>query len=211
MGSNDAADEPKELDLQVEVTSPSACERHVTVTVSRADIDRYLDDAFGELMPTANVPGFRAGRAPRKLVESRYKKEIGEQIKGSLLMDSLSQISEQQDFTAISEPELNLDAVEVPEEGPMTFEFDIEVRPDFEMPKWRGLKLDRPMSANSPTKTSISSSRRCSPASASSPRTTACQRGRLPDGQHQDSPNGEAETRTRRRARHAHPSDAQLP
>lgn len=139
------AEEAQELNLEVEVASPSACERHVTVTVSREDIDRYLDDAFGELMPTANVPGFRAGRAPRKLVESRYKKEIGEQIKGSLLMDSLGQISEQQDFTAISEPELNLDAVEVPEEGPMTFEFDIEVRPEFEMPKWRGLKLDRPV------------------------------------------------------------------
>ncbi len=139
------SEESQDLTLEVEVTSPSACERHVTVTVSRDDIDRYLDDAFGELMPTANVPGFRAGRAPRKLVESRYKKEIGEQIKGSLLMDSLGQISEQQDFTAISEPELNLDAVEVPDEGPMTFEFDIEVRPEFEMPKWRGLKLDRPV------------------------------------------------------------------
>jgi trigger factor len=115
------------------------------MTVSRGDIDRYLDDAFGELMPTATVPGFRAGRAPRKLVESRYKKEIGEQIKGSLLMDSLGQISEEQDFTAISEPELNLDAVEVPDEGPMTFEFDIEVRPEFEMPKWKGLKINRPV------------------------------------------------------------------
>lgn len=140
-----AAEEAQELNLQVEVASPSACERHVTVTVSREDIDRYMDDAYGELMPTANVPGFRAGRAPRKLVESRYKKEIGEQIKGSLLMDSLGQISEEQEFTAISEPELNLDAVEVPEEGPMTFEFDIEVRPEFEMPKWKGLKISRPM------------------------------------------------------------------
>ena len=133
------------LNLDVEVTNPSACERHVTVTVAREDIDRYLDDAYSELMGTASVPGFRVGRAPRKLVENRYKKEIGEQIKGSLLMDSLSQISEEQSFTAISEPELNLDAVEVPDEGPMTFEFDIEVRPEFELPKWRGLKLTRPV------------------------------------------------------------------
>ncbi len=138
-------DEPQSLNLDVEVASPSACERHVTVTVSREDIDRYMDEAYSELMATANVPGFRAGRAPRKLVESRFKSEVGEQIKGSLLMDSLGQISEQQDFTAISEPNLNLDAVEVPEEGPMTFEFDIEVRPEFDMPKWKGLKLNRPV------------------------------------------------------------------
>jgi len=141
----DAAGEPERLSLEVEVASPSACERHVTATVSRSDVDRYLDDAYSEVMETASVPGFRIGRAPRKLVENRYKKEIGEQVKGSLLMDSLSQISEDQSFTAISEPELNLDAVEVPDEGPMTFEFNIEVRPEFDMPKWKGLKLSRPV------------------------------------------------------------------
>ena len=89
------------------------------------------------------MPGFRIGRAPRKLVENKFRKEIGEQIKGSLLLDSLSQISDEQKFTAISEPDLNLDSIEVPEDGPMTFEFDIEVRPEFEMPKWKGMKLER--------------------------------------------------------------------
>ena len=60
-------------------------------------------------------------------------------------MDSLTQISEESEFAAISEPDLNLDAVEVPDEGPMTFEFDIEVRPEFELPKWKGLKVERPV------------------------------------------------------------------
>ncbi|WP_146451211.1 trigger factor [Bythopirellula polymerisocia] len=138
-------EEDKPLNLEVEVASPSDCERHVTVTVSREDIDRYMNDAYSELMPSANVPGFRIGRAPRKLVESKFKKQIAEQIKGSLLLDSLSQISEEQSFTAISEPDLNLDAVEVPDDGPMTFEFDIEVRPEFDMPKWKGAKIERPV------------------------------------------------------------------
>jgi len=137
--------QPERLNLDVEIAAPSACERHVTVTVAREDVDRYLDEAYSELMATASVPGFRVGRAPRKLVENRYKDEIGEKIKGSLLMDSLSQISEEQSFTAISEPELNLDAIEVPDEGPMVFEFDIEVRPEFDLPKWRGLKIERPV------------------------------------------------------------------
>lgn len=139
----DGDEEKPALTLDVQIESPSACERHVTVTVAREDIDRYLDEAYSELMPSANVPGFRVGRAPRKLVENKFRKEIGEQIKGSLLLDSLSQISEEQKFTAISEPDLNLDSVEVPDEGPMTFEFDIEVRPEFEMPKWKGIKLER--------------------------------------------------------------------
>ena len=72
-------------ELDVQVTSPSACERHVTVTISRADIDRYFDDAFGEMMPTAAVPGFRIGRAPRKVVENRFRDEVTEQVKSALL------------------------------------------------------------------------------------------------------------------------------
>jgi trigger factor len=137
--------EEKRLDLEVQVASPSACERHVTVTISRADVERYFDDAFGEMMPSAAVPGFRIGRAPRKVVEHRYRDEVSDQVKSALLLDSLEQISEEQRFTAISEPDFDLEAVEVPKEGPMTFEFTIEVRPEFDLPKWRGLTLKRPV------------------------------------------------------------------
>jgi trigger factor len=142
-GGEDEA--PQRLELDVEIKSPGACERHVTVTISRNDIDRYFDDAFGELMPTATVPGFRIGRAPRKVVENRYRDEVSDQVKSALLLDSLEQISEDQRFTAISEPNFDLEAVEVPKDGPMTFEFTIEVRPEFDLPKWKGLSLKRPV------------------------------------------------------------------
>jgi trigger factor len=34
--------------------------------------------------------------------------------------------------------------VQLPDDGPMVFEFDIEVRPEFDVPQWKGLTLDRP-------------------------------------------------------------------
>ena len=117
----------------------------MTVTISRDDIDRYLSEAFDELAPKAEVPGFRPGRAPRKLVESRFKEQVTDQVKGSLLMDSLAQVSDEHDFSAISEPDFDFDAVSIPDDGPLTFEFDIEVRPDFDVPEWKGLKLKRPV------------------------------------------------------------------
>ncbi len=137
-------DQKTKLTLDVKVDSPSACQRHVTVSVSRDDIDRYCNDAFDELMPQAEVAGFRPGRAPRKLVESRFRDKVSEQVKGSVLMDTMTQVGEECDFSAISEPEFDFDAIDLPDEGPMTFEFDIEVRPEFDMPAWEGLKLDKP-------------------------------------------------------------------
>lgn len=141
---DEQAEEPQKLDLSIKVATPSACQRHVTVTIKREEIERYYDKAFSDLMTSANVPGFRSGRAPRKLVEARFRKEVADQVKGSLLMDSMTQITEDENFSAISEPEFDPLAVELPDEGPMTFEFDLEVRPEFELPEWKGLKVERP-------------------------------------------------------------------
>jgi trigger factor len=136
-------EEPK-LNLSIKVDSPSACQRHITVTIPRDEIERYYDKAFSELVDTATIPGFRTGRAPRKLIESRFRKDVSDQVKGSLLMDSMTQITDDEKFSAISEPDFDPTAVSVPDEGPMTFEFDLEVRPEFDLPEWKGLNIERP-------------------------------------------------------------------
>jgi trigger factor len=133
------------LQLQVTIDSRSACERHISVTVPRDDIERYYDKEFTELMPSAQVPGFRPGHVPRKLLEKRFRKDVTEKVKTALLMDSLAQISEEEELSAISEPEIDLEAVEMPDDGPLTFEFDLEVRPEFELPRWKGLSLQKPV------------------------------------------------------------------
>lgn len=133
------------MNLDVKVDKPSACQRHVTVAVSREDIDRYFKQAFDELVPKAELPGFRAGRAPRKLVESRFKEQVADQVKGKLVMESMTQISEDQQFSAISEPDFDYNSIVLPDEGPLRYEFKIEVRPEFDLPAWEGMKLERPV------------------------------------------------------------------
>jgi trigger factor len=136
--------EPHVLDLDVSIEEVSTCQRRVKVTVPRTDIDRYRDDAIGELMPSALLPGFRPGRAPRRLVSSRFKTELDDQIRSKLVTDAMTQVSESGKLAPISEPDLDLAAVVIPEEGPLTFEFSIEVRPEFDLPKWEGLSISRP-------------------------------------------------------------------
>ena len=136
-------EEDERLDVQVEVNEVGACERHVIVTVSAADIEKYKDEAYSDLMPKAQIPGFRIGRAPRKLVESRFKSDVVDQVKGSLIMDAMTQVTDEQDFSAISEPDFNFEAVQMPEDGDLTFEFNVEVRPEFDMPEWKGLDLEK--------------------------------------------------------------------
>lgn len=142
----DDVEEPLSIDnIEAKIESPGACQRHITVTISADDVKKYFDRKFDELVPLAQVPGFRAGKAPRELVQARFRKEVAEQVKGALLLDSIDKVNTQHKLAAISEPEFDLEAIEVPAEGPMTFEFDLEVRPDFDIPTWEGLKVDRPV------------------------------------------------------------------
>ncbi len=143
----DASDviEKQPLKLEVKVESPQACLREVVVTIPQTEVKRYLKEAFDELVPEAQVPGFRSGRAPRQLVEKQFKDRVVEQVKGSLLMDSLSQVTESQNFSAIGEPDFDYEAIKIPDEGDFKFQFRIEVRPEFKTPQWKGIPLTKPV------------------------------------------------------------------
>jgi trigger factor len=132
------------LKIETTIDKVSTCQRRVKVSIPREDIDRYYSEAIGELMPSALLPGFRPGRAPRALVNSRFKSELTDQIRSKLLTDAMTQVSEQEKLSPISEPDLDVNAVIMPEDGPMTFEFKIEVRPEFDLPEWKGLSIRRP-------------------------------------------------------------------
>lgn len=142
--SEESTEQPS-LQFEVEVKSPQACVRDVVVTIPEPEVNRYLKEAYDELVPEAQVPGFRSGRAPRRLVEKQFKDRVVEQVKGKLLMDALGQVTEKQDFSAISEPDFDYNSIPEPGEGPFVFQFSIEVRPEFDTPQWNGLKLNKPV------------------------------------------------------------------
>ena len=108
---------PFVLSLGVVIEDTGPCKKHVRITVPRSDIEHIYDEEVGQLVSTAEVPGFRVGHVPRKLVEKRLRKELDDTVKRRLLLDSLEQLSERDDLEPISQPELDVDDLEIPEEG----------------------------------------------------------------------------------------------
>ncbi|WP_299464660.1 trigger factor family protein, partial [uncultured Gimesia sp.] len=139
-----AASEYK-MSVTAKIDEVGPCKKHVTVSVPRADIDHYYSESVAELGGQATVPGFRVGHVPRKLVEKRFKQELSDQVKQRVLMESLELIAEDNDLDPINEPTIDVESLQIPEEGEFTFEFEVEVRPDFKIPEYKGLKLERPV------------------------------------------------------------------
>ena len=60
--------------------------------------------------------------------------------------DSLfEQIDEEQDFDVLGEPDFDPAKIELPDEGDLTFEYDVEIKPKFELPNLEGIRIEKPL------------------------------------------------------------------
>jgi trigger factor len=145
-------DAPVKLQQAVEIKDVGPCKKHVKVTVDRAQIDQRFDERFSELTLSdqPQVRGFRPGKAPRKMIEKQYYDSVAEEIKSQVLMASLEQLAEDQQISPLSPPEFDPNLINIPKEGPFVYEFDIEVRPEFDLPEYKGMKLRRPVHTYTP-------------------------------------------------------------
>ena len=134
---------PVKLTQEVDIKDAGPCKKHIKVSVSRADIQSRMDDHFKTMVTDSSVAGFRPGKAPRKIVERRFQKEVMGQVKNEVILASLEQLAEDFDIAPLSPPNLDPSSVIIPENGPMVYEFEVEVRPQFDLPAYKGLKLIR--------------------------------------------------------------------
>ena len=128
----------------VAVEDAGTLKKKITVTVPRERIDAKLDEMYGELLHTAQIPGFRIGRAPRRLVEKRFGTEVAQDVRNSLVGEAIGSAAEQADLKTLGEPEIDLDEIKLPDEGEMSFSFEVEVAPEFDLPKLKGIEVSRP-------------------------------------------------------------------
>ena len=134
------------LKQTVEITDIGPCKKHVKITVEREAIEERFQEKFDELLKdrSASVPGFRPGKAPRKYIERKFKSSVTEDVRREVLMASLQQLAEDSKISPLAPPELTPEDLVLPETGPFVYEFDVEVRPEFELPEYKGIKLRKP-------------------------------------------------------------------
>jgi trigger factor len=141
----EAPPEGAKLQQTVEISDVGPCKKHIKVVVNRDAIDARFNDKYTELVRDISAPinGFRPGKAPRKVIERRFRSSVEEQVRTEVLMASLEQLATDFQIAPLSPPDLDPNSVEIPETGPLSYEFDVEVRPEFDLPSYRGLKLKR--------------------------------------------------------------------
>jgi len=140
-----APEEEQSTALKNTVTIEEAgpCKKKVSIEIPEETIKNATDEQYNTLRKEALVPGFRKGRAPRRLLEKRFGKEATEQVKLKLLADASESAVKDNELQPIGEPDVDFENIELPVEGPMKFDFEVEVRPEFDLPQLEGIPVTR--------------------------------------------------------------------
>lgn len=137
------ADEVKQdtLTVQVDIEKPSQCERQITFTVPFEEVQKELDAVYEEMKKTAEVPGFRPGKAPRQVVETRFGRVFRDRALERIRQRAYAQSVREHNVRAIRPPELQDLSYEKGQ--PFTFQAKVEVIPDITLPEYKGIRIER--------------------------------------------------------------------
>ncbi len=115
----------------------------LTVEVEEIEFDKAVDAALRKIARDVRIPGFRPGKAPRRLLEARMGKEgVRQEAMREALPDYYAEALRQTEVDAIAPPEIDVTSGQ--EEGPLAFDAVVEVRPQVSLVGYQGLQVTVP-------------------------------------------------------------------
>lgn len=127
--------------MKTTVEDISSTMKKVVVEIDESEVAKKLDEAFLSLSRNVKIPGFRPGKAPRSLLESRFGQQVREDVSRNLVGDTLPAAFSEVGVIPLGYPEVEK---EVPARGkPFVYSASMEVRPSFEVSDYKGIEVEK--------------------------------------------------------------------
>lgn len=119
--------------MTVTVTADGPCRRTLNFSIERKQLDAEVELRLTEIAKTTHFKGFRKGKAPIEMVRKAHAAQLAEEARRRVMGKAFSEAVQEHELQPIGEPEMNLEVLNDDGEGDFTFEFAVEVVPDFEL------------------------------------------------------------------------------
>lgn len=114
----------------------------LTITVPQKEVAKAYDNAYKKIAQELNIPGFRKGKAPRKIVESRIGAgAIKEEAENILINDNYRKAVKEEKVEVVSYPDI--DIVSSGEDVDLEFKATVTVKPEVQLGQYKGLKVEK--------------------------------------------------------------------
>lgn len=129
----------KTMNIEIEEVGP--CKKLLKIEIPKEKIEDEWQKQLKEVSRMANLPGFRKGKAPRKLLEKKFSDKIIEEVKRAVVSESYKQALEGNKLSPIGDPDVGDIDLELGK--PLKFEITLEVLPTFELGEYKGMQLKK--------------------------------------------------------------------
>ena len=136
---------PVRLNLLMKSTVETLEDNRVklSVEVDEAEFDTAVDAAFKRIAKEVRMPGFRPGKAPRRLLEAQFGSGVGrEEALRESMPEYYAKAVIEHDVDVVAPPEIEITGGQ--EDGPVQFEAVVEVRPSINAAGYDGLQVEIP-------------------------------------------------------------------
>lgn len=129
------------MNATVEQKGPT--EVQLSIEVPFDELDTFRAETLKRLSREVKVPGFRQGKVPPAVIQTRLGKE---HIRQELLKDALpavySEAIKKHEIRPIAQPEIEV--TRFVDQQPLTFTAKVQVRPDIRLPEYEGIQVRAP-------------------------------------------------------------------
>ena len=129
-------------ELQISVEEGERWRRTMNVIVPSGVVSSERRRFTGELAARVKLPGFRKGHVPSSVVEKRFGQSLSQEALDKLIGAAYREALSQQELKPISEGEV--DNVQYEPDHDLTFSISFDVRPEIELSRLGGFKVERP-------------------------------------------------------------------
>lgn len=126
--------------MNVKIEKPEKNVVKLEIEVDAEVFDQCMDKAFSKNRSRFNIPGFRKGKAPRKMVERYYGEQVlYEDAINFACADAYDKAVEENDIHPVERPEI--DIIQIGSGQPLIFTATVTVKPDVELGDYKGLEV----------------------------------------------------------------------
>ena len=127
--------------MKSSVEKLSATRTKLTIEVPFEELKPEFDKAYATLAQQVNMPGFRKGKVPAKILEARLGRGVVlDQVINEMLPSRYSQAVEENDVKALGQPEIEI--AELEDGKHVTFTAEVDVRPEIEVPDFSAISVE---------------------------------------------------------------------
>jgi trigger factor len=127
--------------MNVVVEDVGPCRKKLSIEIPTDEVAKEHATVLKEVARTVSVSGFRRGKAPQKVVAARFAGEIVKEVEERLVPKAYHEALKDEELIPVNI--VDMEEAKYEAGGPLSFSVTCDVQPDFALPVYTGIELER--------------------------------------------------------------------